>query len=61
LEKIGQPFFTTKEEGTGLGIMVCRSIIENHKGVMNIESEVGKGTKVEIILDAYVPTPLYTK
>ncbi|WP_066059700.1 response regulator [Robertmurraya korlensis] len=61
LEKIGQPFFTTKEEGTGLGIMVCRSIIESHKGVMNIESEVGKGTKVEIILDAYVPTPLYAK
>ncbi len=60
LEKIGQPFFTTKEEGTGLGIMVCRSIIENHKGVMNIESEVGKGTKVEIILDAYVPPPLHS-
>lgn len=58
LEKIGQPFFTTKEEGTGLGIMVCRSIIENHKGVMNIASEVGKGTKVEIILDAYVPKTL---
>jgi two-component system, sporulation sensor kinase A len=50
LEKIFQPFFTTKETGTGLGLMVCQRIIQNHKGTMRIESEVGKGTTVEVIL-----------
>jgi two-component system, sporulation sensor kinase A len=50
LEKVFQPFYTTKETGTGLGLMVSRRIIENHKGKMRIESEAGKGTMVEIIL-----------
>ena len=50
LAKIGQPFYTTKEKGTGLGLMISKSIIENHKGTMRIESEVGQGTTVEIIL-----------
>ncbi|MBD8071467.1 PAS domain S-box protein [Bacillus sp. PS06] len=50
LRKIGQPFFTTKEKGTGLGMMVCQSIIESHQGTMKIDSEVGIGTTVEISL-----------
>ncbi|MEW9672859.1 ATP-binding protein [Ammoniphilus sp. 3BR4] len=50
LAKIGNPFFTTKEKGTGLGVMVSHRIIQNHKGHMRIESEVGKGTAVEVIL-----------
>ncbi len=50
LDKIGNPFFTTKENGTGLGVMVSQRIIQNHKGHMRIESEVGHGTTVEIIL-----------
>jgi two-component system, sporulation sensor kinase A len=50
LEKIFQPFYTTKETGTGLGLMVSQRIIQNHKGKMRIESETGKGTIVEIIL-----------
>ncbi|WP_336773490.1 PAS domain S-box protein [Paenibacillus sp. MMO-58] len=50
IAKIGNPFFTTKETGTGLGLMVSMRIIQNHKGTMRIESEVGKGTIVEIIL-----------
>ncbi|MFC4322454.1 PAS domain S-box protein [Litchfieldia salsa] len=53
LEKIGQPFFTTKEKGTGLGMMVCQSIIESHQGTMKIESAVGVGTTVEISLPLY--------
>jgi two-component system sporulation sensor kinase A len=44
LEKIGEPFFTTKEKGTGLGLMITYKIIENHKGSMSIESELGQGT-----------------
>jgi two-component system, sporulation sensor kinase E len=50
LDKIGQPFFTTKHTGTGLGIMVCQSIIDSHQGTMFIHSEEGKGTTVEIVL-----------
>ncbi|MDR6550600.1 PAS domain S-box protein [Paenibacillus qinlingensis] len=50
INKIGSPFFTTKETGTGLGLMVSMRIIQNHKGTIRIESEVGKGTMVEVIL-----------
>ncbi|MCR8629668.1 PAS domain S-box protein [Paenibacillus radicis (ex Xue et al. 2023)] len=50
LSRLGEPFFTTKETGTGLGIMVCQKIIEAHKGTMQIESELNKGTKIMIVL-----------
>jgi PAS domain S-box-containing protein len=50
LSKVGQPFFTTKEEGTGLGLMVTQRIIENHHGEMKIRSKVNEGTAVEVIL-----------
>ncbi|MEH7383430.1 ATP-binding protein [Bacillus sp. JJ1533] len=49
-EKLFQPFFTTKDYGTGLGLMVSRKIIEDHHGKIEMESEPGKGTKVEITL-----------
>jgi two-component system, sporulation sensor kinase E len=48
LEKIGQPFFTTKDQGTGLGLMVCNSIIESHKGHMYIQSELEIGTTITL-------------
>jgi two-component system, sporulation sensor kinase A len=50
IAKLGQPFFTTKEKGTGLGLMVSKSIIENHHGLLNIYSRVGIGTTIEVIL-----------
>lgn len=50
LEMIGNPFYTTKDTGTGLGLMVSQRIIQNHQGILRIESEVGKGTMVEVIL-----------
>ncbi|MGI8385024.1 ATP-binding protein [Robertmurraya sp. P23] len=50
LEKIGQPFYTTKEKGTGLGLTTCFKIIENHKGKIHISSQVGIGTTFEVIL-----------
>ncbi|MGI8386303.1 ATP-binding protein [Robertmurraya sp. P23] len=50
IPKLGEPFYTTKEKGTGLGLMTCYKIIDNHQGQLQIESEVNKGTTVQIIL-----------
>jgi len=50
LEKIFEPFYTTKGEGTGLGLAITHRIIEEHKGYIEIESEAGKGTMVRIFL-----------
>lgn len=50
LAKLGQPFYTTKDKGTGLGFMVSRQIIEQHAGDIRIDSEVDVGTTVEIAL-----------
>ncbi|OMF32645.1 hypothetical protein BK133_14175 [Paenibacillus sp. FSL H8-0548] len=44
LAKIGQPFYTTKDKGTGLGLMVTYKIIDNHHGQITAESVVGVGT-----------------
>lgn len=50
IPSLGEPFYTTKEKGTGLGLMTCYKIIENHQGQLQIESELNKGTTVKIIL-----------
>ena len=54
LSKVWEPFFTTKAKGkgTGLGLAICRRIIEEHKGTINIETEVGRGTTVRVVLPA---------
>lgn len=48
LEKIFDPFFTTKDSGTGLGLAVCKSIIERHNGEIVVESREGIGTTFTI-------------
>lgn len=55
LPKLGEPFYSTKEKGTGLGLMVCYRIIEAHGGFMKIHSKLEEGTIVEITL----PTTTY--
>lgn len=50
LGRIGRPFFTTKPEGTGLGLMISQSIIQTHGGHMNITSTPNQGTTVEFVL-----------
>jgi two-component system sporulation sensor kinase A len=52
LPKLGEPFFTTKEKGTGLGLMVSHRILAAHRGTMRFTSEPGKGTTVRICLPA---------
>ncbi|MCF6278471.1 MAG: ATP-binding protein [Anaerolineales bacterium] len=51
LQKIFDPFFTDKSEGTGMGLSVAHGIIQEHHGVINVESTPGKGTSFYI----YIP------
>lgn len=50
IDRLGQPFFTTKEEGTGLGLLTSRKIIEDHRGLLSIKSKEGEGTTMEVRL-----------
>ena len=50
IARIQEPFFTTKSNGSGLGLSICRSIIWNIRGEMKIESQLGSGTTIRVIL-----------
>lgn len=50
LDKIFTPFFSTKKQGTGLGLPMVKNIIEAHNGTISVESKEGEGTVVEIRL-----------
>ncbi|MFY4776809.1 PAS domain S-box protein [Metabacillus sp. RGM 3146] len=50
IKRLGEPFYTTKERGTGLGLMVSFKIIEEHMGEVEVKSEAGKGTTFYITL-----------
>lgn len=52
IQSLGQPFVTTKDTGTGLGMMITKNIIHNHGGTMNVESIPDHGTTFTIHLPA---------
>ncbi len=58
LPRIFNPFFTTREKGTGLGLTTAYSIIKRHEGTIRVESQVGAGTTISIYLPASRKEPL---
>jgi PAS domain S-box-containing protein len=50
IQKLGEPFYSTKEKGTGLGLMTSYKIVQNHHGNMQIQSQKDVGTTVEVCL-----------
>lgn len=56
LEKLFQPFYTTKTKGTGLGLALCQSIVERHHGTIAVDSVEGMGTQFKVRLRRTVPT-----
>ena len=53
LEKIFEPFYTTKSSGSGLGLAVVKSIVERHSGTIEISSRPEQGTEIKITLPIY--------
>jgi two-component system sensor histidine kinase HydH len=53
LGRLFEPFFTTKQNGTGLGLPITRRIIEEHRGTINVVSELNKGTTFSVVFPAH--------
>jgi len=51
-KRIFEPFFTTKAKGSGLGLSICRYLVEGCGGTIEVESAPGEGTTVQVILPA---------
>jgi two-component system, sporulation sensor kinase E len=57
INRIFEPFYTTKKKGTGLGLMIVQRIIRAHGGRIEVESEVGRGTTFRIWLPLHERKP----
>jgi signal transduction histidine kinase len=57
LQRVLEPFFTTKPHGNGLGLSICRSVLWEVEGTLTIHSEPGVGTDVRVLLPAAVAQP----
>lgn len=51
IDKIFEPFFSTKRDGLGLGLPLAKKVIEEHGGTIEFSSKLGQGTEVKI----YIP------
>ncbi len=58
-ENIFNPFFTTKDSGTGMGLPICRKIIEAHNGTIRFENVIGKGVTVILHLPLQIKSDYY--
>ena len=56
MDRLFDPFFTTKSDGTGLGLAVCKKIIEDHGGRIEVQSMLGKGTTFTICFPTTPPS-----
>ena len=56
LDKVFRPFFSTKPGGSGLGLATTRKIVQAHGGRIEVQSEVGRGTKFTLCLPTTAPT-----
>ncbi|MED4531837.1 EAL domain-containing protein [Metabacillus fastidiosus] len=50
IKRLGEPFYSNKEKGTGLGLMLCFRIVQQHNGTIRVESKENHGTAVEVRL-----------
>jgi two-component system sensor histidine kinase AtoS len=50
LRRVFEPFYTTREKGSGLGLFVVRRVVEAHGGKVTLSSRKGQGTKAEVVL-----------
>lgn len=61
VDKVFEPYFTTKRSGTGLGLATVKKIVEEHEGKISIESGTEQGTTVTLRLPALSPRPPYRR